>query len=175
MCYTCMSLAMNKLAYKECENREVVTMGWTIFWIVLAVLVAILVGLYFWGTKMQKKYDEQQTMINQNKQSAAIFVIDKKKDNIANLKLPKVMKDQLPWYYKRRKMPVVIAKIGPQIQTFMCDQSIYDSIPVKKQINVELAGILIVRVTKGKLPDTKKKGFMSKLRKKQAELQTKQK
>lgn len=135
---------------------------WTIFWIVIAVLAAVLVGLYFWGRKLQTKYDEQQQLINDNKQSATIFVIDKKKDHVANLKLPKQMKDQLPWMYKKRKMPVVIAKIGPQIQTLMCDQRVYDSIPTKKQIKVELAGILIVNVLAGKLPETKKNGFFSK-------------
>ncbi|MBU3803892.1 MAG: hypothetical protein H9872_03950 [Candidatus Cellulosilyticum pullistercoris] len=142
---------------------------WTIFWIVIAVLAAVLVGLYFWGKKLQTKYDQQQQLINDNKQSATIFVIDKKKDNITNLKLPKQMKDELPWMYKKRKMPVVIAKIGPQIQTLMCDQRVYDSIPTKKQIKVELAGILIVNVLSGKLPETKKKGFFSKKAKKKEE------
>lgn len=142
---------------------------WTIFLVVIAVLAAVLVGLYFWGKKLQKKYDQQQQLINDNKQSATIFVIDKKKDHVANLKLPKQMKDQLPWMYKKRKMPVVIAKIGPQIQTFMCDQKIYDSIPTKKQIKVELAGILIVNILSGKLPETKKKGLFSKKAKKKEE------
>ena len=137
-------------------------MNWTIFWIVMAVLAAILVGLYFWGRKMQKKYDEQQQLITENKQALTLFVIDKKKDHLNNLKLPKQMKEQLPWIYKKRKMPVVIAKIGPQIQTLLCDQKVFDSIPTKKQIKVELAGILIVNVVSGKLPDTKKKGFFSK-------------
>ena len=137
-------------------------MNWTIFWIVLAVIAAILVGLYFWGRKMQKKYDEQQQLITDNKQALTLFVIDKKKDHLSNLKLPKQMKEQLPWIYKKRKMPVVIAKIGPQIQTLLCDQKVYDSIPTKKQIKVELAGILIVNVLSGKLPETKKKGLFSK-------------
>lgn len=136
-------------------------MGWTIFWIVITVVLAVLVGLYFWGSKLQKKYDAQQQMINENKQSATIFVIDKKKDHVTNLKLPKQMKDQLPWMYKKRKMPVVIAKIGPQIQTLMCDQKVYDSIPTKKQIKVELAGILIVNVLSGKVVEPKKKRFFS--------------
>lgn len=139
---------------------------WAIFWIVIAVIALVLVGLYFWGKKLQKKYDEQQELISNNKQSATIFVIDKKKDNLTNLKLPKQVKEQLPWMYKKRKMPVVIAKIGPQIQTFLCDQRIYDSIPTKKQIKVELAGILIINVVSGKLPETKKQGFFSKLAKK---------
>lgn len=140
--------------------------GWMIFLIVMVILAAVLVGLYFWGKKLQKKYDAQQEMINQNKQSATIFVIDKKKDKLDNLKLPKQMKDQVPRLYKNRKMPVVIAKIGPQIQTLMCDERVYESIPTKKQVKVELAGILIVNVLSGRLPETKKKGFMAKAREK---------
>jgi len=138
-------------------------MNWTIFWIVIAVVAAVLVGLYFWGRKLQTKYDEQQQLISDNKQAVTVFIIDKKKDKVTNLKLPKQMKDQLPWMYKKRKMPVVIAKIGPQIQTLLCDQKIYDSLPTKKQVKVELAGILIVNVLSGKLPETKKKGFVAKL------------
>lgn len=139
---------------------------WTIFWIVIAVVAALLVGLYFWGKKLQTKYDEQQQLIADNKQAVTLFVIDKKKDHVTNLKLPKQVKDQLPWMYKKRKMPVVIAKIGPQIQTLLCDQKVYDSLPTKKQVKVELAGILIVNVVSGKLPETKKKGFFSKFEKK---------
>ena len=146
---------------------------WTIFWIVIAILAAVLTGLYFWGKKLQTKYDEQQQLIKDNKQSATIYVIDKKKDHVTNLKLPKQMKDQLPWIYKKRKMPVVIAKIGPQIQTLMCDQKVYDSIPTKKQIKVELAGILIVNVLSGKLPETKKNKFFSKKAKKADKKDTK--
>ena len=144
---------------------------WTIVLIVIAVVALVLVGLYFWGRKLQTKYDEQQQLIADNKQAVTIFVIDKKKDHLTNLKLPKQMKDQLPWLYKKRKMPVVIAKIGPQIQTLLCDQKIYDSLPTKKQVKVELAGILIVNVLSGKLPETKKKGFLSKFGRKKAQEQ----
>lgn len=146
--------------------------GWIIFWIVLAVVIIALVGLFFWGKKLQKKYDEQQQLISDNKQSVTLFVIDKKKDKVDNLKLPKQIKEQLPKMYRKRKMPVVIAKIGPQIQTFMCDERVYDSIPTKKQVKVEVAGILIVNVLTGRLPETKKKGMFAKLRSK-AEAQMK--
>ncbi|WP_083258619.1 hypothetical protein [Cellulosilyticum sp. I15G10I2] len=150
-------------------------MNWTIFFIVLAVIAALLAGLYFWGKNLQKKYDSQQQLINQHKQAMSIFVIDKKKDHASNLKLPKQVKDQLPWIYKKRKMPVVIAKIGPQIQTLMCDEKLYNIIPIKKQIKVELAGILIVNVLSGKLPDVKKKSFISQIKAKAMPLKTKEK
>ncbi|OOB79522.1 MAG: hypothetical protein ATN34_04510 [Epulopiscium sp. Nele67-Bin002] len=133
-------------------------------WIIwILVIVAVLVGLSFWGRKLQKRYDEHQTLIDQHKQSMQIFVIDKKKDTVDNLKLPKFIKEQIPAKQKKKKMPIVIAKIGPQVQTLLCDESIYNSIPVKKNVKVEIAGVLIVGITSGKLPEPEKKGFRQKL------------
>ena len=43
-------------------------------------------------------------------------------------------------------MPIVIAKIGPQITTLLCDEKIYKDLPVKKQVKVELAGLFIVGI-----------------------------
>lgn len=119
---------------------------WKIILIVTIVMIAVLAGLYFWGKKLQKKYDEQQALIDQNKQQAQIFVIDKKKDKITNVKLSKQVKEQFPKRYKKRKMPIVIAKIGPQITTLLCDEKIYKDLPVKKQVKVELAGLFIVGI-----------------------------
>lgn len=136
---------------------------WTWVWIILVIVVLVLIGLYFWGRKLQTKYAEQQEMIEGHKQVVSIFVIDKKKDHVANLKLPKQVKESLPKLYRKRKMPVVIAKIGPQIQTLMCDQNVYDCLPTKKQIKVEMAGLLIVKILSGKLPEPPQKGMKAKL------------
>ncbi|MGL4345118.1 MAG: hypothetical protein ACRCTE_07975 [Cellulosilyticaceae bacterium] len=143
---------------------------WMIVLIWVVVIAAALVGLYFWGKKLQKKYDEQQQLVNQYKQPMTIFVLDKKKDKPDNLKLPKQVRDQLPKMYRKRKMPVVIAKIGPQIQTLLCDESVYNTIPVKKQIKVEVAGIMVVNVLSGKLAEPKKQGMMTKMKKKMKDM-----
>ncbi|MGL4798034.1 MAG: hypothetical protein ACRCWY_01370 [Cellulosilyticaceae bacterium] len=144
---------------------------WMIWTLVAVFIAALAVGLFFWGKKLQKKYDEQQQLINQHKQAVQLFVIDKKKDTINNLKLPKQVKDQIPKMQRKRKMPVVIVKVGPQIQTLLCDESVYNSIPVKKQIRAELAGIMLVNVLSGKLPETKKVGFMEKMKRKAKSIQ----
>ena len=119
---------------------------WKIILIVSIVIIGVLIGLYFWGKNLQKKYEDQQALIDQNKQQAQIFVIDKKKDKITNVKLPKQVKEQFPKRYRMRKMPIVIAKIGPQITTLLCDEKIYKDLPTKKQVKVELAGIFIVGI-----------------------------
>ena len=143
---------------------------WKIVLIVAVVVVAVLTGLYFWGKNLQKKYDEQQTLIDQSKQQAQIFVIDKKKDKLENVKLPKQVKDQFPKRYKRKKMPIVIAKIGPQITTLLCDEKIYKQLPTKKQVKVELAGLFIVGIKGPKLgnPSNKpeKEGWFQKVKNK---------
>ena len=119
---------------------------WKIILIISLVVIGVLIGLYFWGKRLQTKYDEQQALIDQNKQVVQIFILDKKKDKLANAKLPKQVKEQFPKMYKRRKMPLVIAKIGPQITTLLCDEKIYKILPTKKQVKVELAGLFIVGV-----------------------------
>ena len=134
------------------------------------MIIAALVGLYFWGKRLQDKYEDQQALIDQNKQQAQIFVIDKKKDKISNVKLPKQVRDQFPKRYKNKKMPMVIAKIGPQITTLLCDEKIYEELPVKKQVKVELAGLFIVTV-KGPKADSasgkpKKQKWIDKLKSK---------
>ena len=146
---------------------------WQIVLIWVVVIAAIGVGLYFWGKKLQKRYNEQQQLVNQHKQVVSLFVIDKKKDKLENLKLPKQVKDQVPKMQRKRKMPVVIAKAGPQIVTLMCDEIVYNTVPVKKQIKAEVAGIMLVNVVSGKLPVPKKEGFMNKMKRKAKELQNK--
>lgn len=146
---------------------------WMVVLIWVLVIAAIGAGLYFWGRKLQKKYEEQQQLVNQHKQVVPLFVIDKKKDKLENLKLPKQVKEQIPKMQRKRKMPVVIAKAGPQIVTLMCDEVVYNTVPVKKQIKAEVAGIMLVNVVSGKLPTPQKEGFMNKMKRKAKELQNK--
>ena len=48
--------------------------GWIITLIVIGVLVAILVVLYFLGKKAQKKQAEQQVLLEQNKQTVSMLI-----------------------------------------------------------------------------------------------------
>ncbi|MCL2575174.1 MAG: hypothetical protein FWE33_01955 [Defluviitaleaceae bacterium] len=121
--------------------------GWLdIMLIVLAVLAAIGVGLYFLNRWASKRYTQQQDMVAKNKQPAQIYVIDKKHDKAANVQLPKMVTDNLPKTAKLTKMYFVKAKIGPQIITLMCDKTVFGALDVKKTFHVELAGIYIVSV-----------------------------
>ena len=85
--------------------------------------------------------------------------------------LPDQVIQQTPWYAKRSKVPVVKAKVGPQYINFICDEKIFDLVPVKKQVKAMVSGIYIVEVRgiRGKLPtdgEPKKKSWIEKLQEK---------
>jgi hypothetical protein len=70
--------------------------------------------------------------------------------------------DQTPKLMRRSKLPIVKAKVGPKISILIADESIYDLIPIKKEIKAEVSGLYIVGVRglRGKLETpAKKEGF----------------
>ncbi len=116
--------------------------------ILLAMIIVgvVGVGIYFLNKWASSKMSEQEEMIKQTKQSATIYVIDKKKDKIENVNMPKMVIEQMPKRMKFMKMYFVKAKIGPQIMTLMCQKDIFEALTVKKSYKVDLAGIYIVSV-----------------------------
>lgn len=132
--------------------------------VVLVIVVAALILLYFLGKKAQKKQDEQQEMLNANKQNISMLIIDKKRVRIADSGLPQMVIDQTPKLMRRAKLPIVKAKVGPQIMSLVSDEKIFDSIPVKKEVKAVVSGIYILDVKglHGKNDinqNTKKKGW----------------
>ncbi len=142
--------------------------------LVIAIILLILMGvLYYFGRKMSQQQAEQQPMIDANTQNVTVLIIDKKKMSIKEAVaagLPKQVQEQTPFYLKMSKLPVVKAKVGPQIMTLMADPSVFDQIPVHKECKVAVAGIYIRKILSvrgGSVPKApEKKGFMEGLRKK---------
>ena len=95
--------------------------------VVIVILIAIIVALYFLGKKAQKKQAEQQEQIDAYKQNVTMLIIDTK-------------------LMRRSKLPIVKAKVGPQIVTLVADEKIYDEIPVKKEVKAVVSGIYITSV-----------------------------
>ncbi len=130
--------------------------------VILVILVILLVVLYFLGKKMQKKQAEQEAQIEAAKQTVTMLIIDKKKLKLKDAGLPAVVLEQTPKYMRRAKFPIVKAKVGPQIMSLICDASIFDIIPVKKEVKATVSGIYItgVKGIRGKLDTApaKKKG-----------------
>ena len=80
------------------------------------------------------------------KQTVSMLIIDKKRLPIKESGLPQMVIDQTPKLMRRSKLPIVKAKIGPKIMTLVADESIYDLIPVKKEVKADVSGIYIIGV-----------------------------
>ena len=130
--------------------------------VILAILIIALVALYFLGRKAQRKQAQQQEQINAMKQTVSMLIIDKKRMKIKDSGLPQMVIDQTPKLLRSSKMPIVKAKVGPQIMSLVSDDKIFDSIPVKKEVKAVVSGIYItdVKGLRGKVQvEQKKKGF----------------
>lgn len=117
--------------------------------IILAVLVVLLIVLYFFGRKMQSQQVESQKMIEASSQQATILVIDKKKMKLKEAPLPKQVYEQTPAWGKLMKVCVVKAKIGPRIVNLICEDKVYQHLPMKTECKVKLSGIYITEIVKG--------------------------
>ncbi len=137
--------------------------GWIIALIVIGVIAVIMAVLYFLGKKAQKKQNEQQELMEQNKQTVSMLIIDKKRLKLKESGLPQMVIDQTPKLMRGSKLPIVKAKVGPQILSLVSDERIFDTIPVKKEVKAVISGIYILDVKglHGKLPAApqKKKGW----------------
>lgn len=137
---------------------------WTIVLLcILVVLIAVIVVLYFLGKKAQKKQAEQQQMLEANKQTVSMLIIDKKRMKLKESGLPQMVIDQTPKMMRGSKLPIIKAKIGPQIMSLISDEKIFDSVPVKKEVKAVISGIYVLDVKglhgKPVPKEVKKKGF----------------
>ncbi len=131
--------------------------------VIFIVLIVVGVVLYFVGKKAQKKQEEQQEMLEANKQTISMLIIDKKRMKIKESGLPQMIIDQTPKMMRNSKMPIIKAKVGPQIMSLICDEKIFDSVPVKKEVKAVVSGIYVLGVKglhgKTEAQPQKKKGF----------------
>ena len=137
--------------------------GTIVLLVILVVFAILMVVLYFLGKKAQKRQAEQQQQIDAMKQTVSMLIIDKKRMKIKESGLPQAAIDQTPKYLRNSKLPIVKAKVGPQIMSLVSDEKIFDSIPVKKEVKAVVSGIYItdVKGLHGKQAPVpqKKKGF----------------
>ena len=130
--------------------------------VVLLVLIAVVVLLYFLGKKAQKKQAQQQEMLEQNKQTLSMLIIDKKRMKIKDSGLPQMVIDQTPKLMRNSKMPIIKAKVGPQIMSLICDEKIFENVPVKREVKAVVSGIYVLDVKglhgKSEKKPEKKKG-----------------
>ena len=143
----------------------------TIVLLVIAlVLTAAFVALYFFTKRMEKKQDAQREQMDAMAQSMSMLIIDKKRMRLKDSGLPQTVIDQSPKILRRSKVPIVKSKIGPRVMTLMCDEAIFDQVPVKKEVKAVVSGIYITAVKglRGTVDTTeqKKKGFWARTKEK---------
>ena len=135
--------------------------------IVILVLIVLIAILYYFGKKAMKKQEEQQELMNANKQTVSMLIIDKKRMKLKEAGLPQAVIDQTPKLYRNTKLPIVKAKVGPNIVTLVSDEKIFDHVPVKKEVKAEVSGIYLLGVKglhgKPQVVEQKKKGRFAKL------------
>lgn len=140
----------------------------TVLVVVVLVLAGVLALLYFLGSKAQKKQAAQQEMMDAMAQTVNMLIIDKKKMKIQDAGMPKQVYDSMPKYMRWMKMPVVKAKVGPRVMTFLCDAPVYELIPVKQEVKATVSGLYITKVkgVRGAvLTAPKKKKFFDRFKK----------
>ena len=136
---------------------------WGVLLIVIGILAAGIIILYFVGKRAEKKQAEQQEQIDAAKQNVTMLVIDKKKMKLSEAGFPDMVLEQTPRLLRGRKFPIVKARVntprGVMVSSFICDKPVFDVIPVKKEVKATISGLYItdVRAIRGKLETPKKK------------------
>lgn len=142
--------------------------GMIVMLVILVILIAGLIALYFFGKKTEKKQAEQKAQMEAVAQTINMLIIDKKTMRLKDAGLPAAVIENTPKYLRRSKVPIVKAKVGPKIMTLMCDAQVFPLVPVKKEVKAVVSGIYItgVKGVRGPLETPKKKkGFFARFKK----------
>ena len=131
---------------------------WQILILVGAIVAGVIIALYLFGKRNEKKAADAQEQIDAAAQTVSMLVIDKRKMKIKESGLPGMVYDEMPKLIRWRKFPIVKAKVGPRIMTFIADPKVFEVIPVKKEIKATISGLYIthVKATRGALELSKK-------------------
>lgn len=136
--------------------------------VILVLVIAACIALYIFGKKAEKKQAAQREQMEAAAQVISMLIIDKKKMKLMEAGLPATVVENTPKYLRRTKIPVVKAKVGPKIMTLMCENKVFEVMPVKKEIKAVVSGLYITGIKSvrgGSVePPQKKKGLLSRFR-----------
>ena len=136
--------------------------------VILAVLIAATIALYFLGKKAQKRKDEQDAQLAATAQTVTMLIIDKKRMRLNQSGLPQAVIDQTPKLMRRSKLPIVKAKIGPKVVTMIADEKVFLQLPLRTEAKVVISGLYITEIksVRGGIPPLpKKKKFFDRFKK----------
>jgi len=120
--------------------------GWIVTIIILAAGIAAILILNMLSKRIQKRHDAQQEQINSYKQTYSMLVIDKKKMRLQEAGFPDYVVAQMPRLSRMFKYPVVKAKVGPKVMTFITEKQVFEQIPVKREIKADVSGLYITGI-----------------------------
>ncbi len=121
---------------------------WVLYSILAVVIAAVVAGYYFLKKRVERNTSLQKDLVDKHKITTTILVLDKRMDKLGNAQLPQEVIKQIPKLYRFKKHPIVRAKIGPRVMDLLCEKDVYDKIPDKKSVKVDLAGIFIAGISK---------------------------
>ena len=114
--------------------------------IITAVVVVLTIVFYILGKRAEKRKAEQDEQVKAMSQTVSMLIIDKKRMKLSEAGLPDSVVNSMPWYGKNSKMPIVKAKVGPKVMTFICDFEVFDQVPVKREVKAQVSGLYITGV-----------------------------
>lgn len=130
--------------------------------VIIVILAAALVGLYFFGRKAERRQIAQKEQMDAIAQTVSMLVIDKKRLKISQSGLPAAVIEQTPKYLRWNKLPIVKAKVGPKVMVLVADEKVFQVLPVKREVKVVVSGMYITEIksARGGLEAVpKKEGF----------------
>lgn len=113
---------------------------------ILIIMIIAVVVLYFLGKRAQKRQAIQQEQIEAHKQQVSMLIIDKKRMKLRDSGLPDSVISQTNRLMRGAKLPIVKAKVGPQVLSLIADEKIFNDIPVKKEVKAMVSGYYITSV-----------------------------
>ena len=134
--------------------------------VIAVILAAAIVALVIIGKRAQKKQEEQQVQLDAMKQTVTMLIIDKKRMKLNEAGLPQAVIDQTPKLLRRSKLPILKVRVGNRVMSLICDEKIFDNVPVKREVKASVSGIYVTEVKglRGKAPvKEEKKGFFKNL------------
>ena len=114
--------------------------------VIAVILIAAIVALVIVGKKAQKKQEEQQSQLDAMKQTVSMLIIDKKRMKLKDAGLPQAVMEQTPKLLRGSKLPILKVRVGNRVMNLICDEKIFDRVPVKKEVKASVSGIYVTEV-----------------------------
>lgn len=109
----------------------------------IAVFIAVVIFYFTKGKKLRKQREDNETFMQEHKQTVDLYIVDKKNLSIAESGLPKAVLDTVSKRQMKKKMPIVKAKYGPNILTLVADRDVFKNLPVKSNVRGVVSGIYL--------------------------------